>query len=336
MATINFSQNTYAGELLESILVYAAKGNDTVEKGLINIVSDIQYKYVLPNMVLTDDIIQDNSATPTTSVGTYDFGERYLEPKDFMVYLEFNPRIYEKYWKPWQPEGNLVFRELDPKLQAVMIRELLKKKNAYLGSAIWMSSLTANDATVTPPSGEPKLGAGKYKYFDGLLKRMLTNVKEGNANHKVIVAGNTALDSGEAIETALYTMWQNCPTQIRDENLSYVTSWDVWDKYDQYLTAKDVKYVQNERMNEYLFKNKRIIPINGMPAHTIVLGKFTNDQESNFWMGVDYANDTEVLKVERLQANSEMYFMQMRMKMDVNIVNPSEIVLWSNYTNAAG
>ena len=28
----------------------------------------------------------------------YQFTERYLEPADFMVYLEFNPRDYEKYW----------------------------------------------------------------------------------------------------------------------------------------------------------------------------------------------------------------------------------------------
>ena len=37
-----------------------------------------------------------------------------------MVYLEFNPRDYEKYWKFAQPNGNLVFRDLDPKLQATM------------------------------------------------------------------------------------------------------------------------------------------------------------------------------------------------------------------------
>lgn len=50
-------------------------------------------------------------------------------------------------------------------------------------------------------------------------------------------------------------------------------------------------------------------------------------------MGVDYANDAEVVKVERLQANSELYFFQMRMKMDVNIVRPAEIVAWTAYKN---
>ena len=48
-------------------------------------------------------------------------------------------------------------------------------------------------------------------------------------------------------------------------------------------------------------------------------------------MGVDYANDTEVLKIDRLQANSELFFFQMRMKMDVNIVRPAEIVVHTAY-----
>ena len=120
MASVSFAQNTYAGEVLEDLLTYTAQGNDTYKEGLIHIKSGIQYKYTLPSVSL-GDIIQDNKPTPTSptdSKGTYTFRERYLEPKDFMVYLEFNPRDFEKYWKFAQPDGNLVFRELDPKVQA--------------------------------------------------------------------------------------------------------------------------------------------------------------------------------------------------------------------------
>lgn len=93
MASVSFAQNTYAGEVLEDLLTYTAQGNDTYKEGLIHIKSGIQYKYTLPSVSL-GDIIQDNKPTPTSptdSKGTYTFRERYLEPKDFMVYLEFNP-----------------------------------------------------------------------------------------------------------------------------------------------------------------------------------------------------------------------------------------------------
>lgn len=138
MASVSFAQNTYAGEVLEDLLTYTAQGNDTYKEGLIHIKSGIQYKYTLPSVSL-GDIIQDNKPTPTSptdSKGTYTFRERYLEPKDFMVYLEFNPRDFEKYWKFAQPDGNLVFRELDPKIQATMLRLLMDKKNAFIGDAI--------------------------------------------------------------------------------------------------------------------------------------------------------------------------------------------------------
>ena len=112
-------------------------------------------------------------------------------------------------------------------------------------------------------------------------------------------------------------------------------SWEAWDAYDQYVTDKMVKYSENTEVNRYRFKGKRIIPLVGVPEHTIVLGEFTTGMDSNLWMGVDYANDTEVLKVDRLQSNSELFFFQMRLKMDVNIVRPAEIVVHTAYRKAA-
>ena len=138
--TLNFLQNGYNGEVLEDLLTYTVQGNDTVREGLIHIKTGIQHRYTLPAVKL-GNVIQDNVPTPQSTHGTkgedgsneYQFTERYLEPSDFMIYLEFNPRDYEKYWKFAQPEGNLVFRELDPRIQATMLRLLMDKKNEYIG-----------------------------------------------------------------------------------------------------------------------------------------------------------------------------------------------------------
>lgn len=135
--TVNFLQNGYSGEVLEDLLTYTVQGNDTVREGLIHIKTGIQHRYTLPAIKL-GNIIQDNVPTPQPIHGAkgddgtneYQFTERHLEPSDFMVYLEFNPRDYEKYWRFAQPEGNLVFRELDPKIQATMLRLLMDKKTS--------------------------------------------------------------------------------------------------------------------------------------------------------------------------------------------------------------
>lgn len=353
-SSVNFAQNSYNGEVLEDLLTYTAQGNDTYKEGLIHIKSGIQFKYTIPAIGL-GKVIQDNVPTPTSTHGAgagtvdglnqYTFTERYLEPQNFMVYLEFNPRDFEKYYKFAQPDGNLVFRELDPKVQATMLRLLMDRKNEYVGESIWCSAKGGETAAkITAPTGCTAIGGdnagGPMKYFDGAIKRMLANIAadataEEKAGGQVILAGSTELTTGEQVEAAFRTMWKQCPKQIRKSSgLVYVCGWDVWDLYNDYLTDKTVKYKDNTEINQFRFHGKRIIPIVGVPEHTIVLGHFTTGMDSNLWMGVDYTNDTEVLKVDRLQANSELYFFQMRMKMDVNIVRPAEIVLWTAYTNA--
>ena len=342
--TLNFLQNGYNGEVLEDLLTYTVQGNDTVREGLIHIKTGIQHRYTLPAVKL-GNVIQDNVPTPQSTHGTkgedgsneYQFTERYLEPSDFMIYLEFNPRDYEKYWKFAQPEGNLVFRELDPRIQATMLRLLMDKKNEYIGNAIWTSARGGESAAkITAPEGCTKIGANKEKYFDGVIKRILDNVNstddEVKAGGQCIVSGTTELSDGAAVEAALYAMWKNCPKQIRKKtSLAFIVGWDAWDAYDQYISDKQVKYSENTEVNKYRFKGKRISPIVGIPEHTMVLGEFSTGMDSNLWMGVDFANDTEILKVDRLQANSELFFMQMRMKMDVNIVRPAEIVVHTAY-----
>lgn len=222
-----------------------------------------------------------------------------------------------------------------------MLRLLMDKKNEFIGNAIWTSAKGgAAAAGITAPAGAVQIGAGKEKYFDGVIKRIIDNVNATDAQTvaggQCIVSGTTELKDGAAVEAALYSMWKKCPKQIRKRSgLSIVMGWEAWDAYDQYITDKMVKYSENSEVNRYRFKGKRIIPITGVPEHTIVMGNFTSGMDSNLWMGVDYANDAEVLKVDRLQSNSELFFFQMRMKMDVNIVKPAEIVVHTAYAKTA-
>lgn len=207
------------------------------------------------------------------------------------------------------------------------------------------------DANITAPAGATTLGgasaAGPMKYFDGALARILANLKAQAAtaptdadknelaSGKVVLAGSTAFSTGKDVEDALYAIWKKTPSNIRkSKKLKFVMGWDTWDLYDQYLTTqKDYKYVENPDVNKRTFKGKEIVVIDGIPESTIFFGKFSTDQDSCLWMAIDYSTDEESVKVERLQANSEMYFFQMRLKMDVNLVRPGEIIVWTPYKN---
>ncbi|MCQ4905854.1 hypothetical protein NE456_18985, partial [Odoribacter splanchnicus] len=69
----------------------------------------------------------------------------------------------------------------------------------------------------------------------------------------------------------------------------------------------------------------------GSQEHRLVVGVFSSGLESILWMGGVYGNDTDILKIDRLQGNSELFFFQMRMKLDVNIVRRAEIVVHTAY-----
>lgn len=333
---VTISENTYSGEVLNDLIAHAVHGNDTMDEGLVHVKAGIQHKYVIPTIKM-EKVIQDNVPTPSSSnsKGDYTLGERYLEPNDFMVYVEFNPRDWEEYWRPFQPKGNLVFRNLPPKLQAEMLRLLIAQKDAEIGEALWMSTKGGGLSSTVTPSGGVALGLESNKYYDGYMKRLLNSAQNDDAGEKVIRSGSTVLDTGEKVEAALYAAWKKCPTVIRKrKTLKFVTSFEIWDLYDQFLSSKTFKNTDNTLENKLSFKGKKIIPINEIPADTIVFAEFNTGKDSNFWVGVDYVNDTEVVKVDHLQANSELHFFQMRMKMDVNIVKPGEIVMHTTYTHS--
>ena len=339
-STFSFNQGAqdYRGEVLDDILTYAIQENQTYKEGLIHVKPGIQKRFALP-LLQSGKIIQDHVATPVQSVGNFDWTQRTLEPNDFMIYVEFNPRDYEEYYKHFQPVNNLVFRELDPMVQAAMIHEIMGKKDAYIDHAIWCSALADTKAKITannPSESVLEIGgedeAGEMKYFDGAIARLLANGAaaagtEDAKGGKFIAAGTGTFTNGEAVRNELYSMWKACPPKLRRRpNLTFLMDYNTWDIYDQYMSDQHHKYTDDRNENQHMFRGKRLIPMVSLPENTIILGNFTTGKESNLWMGVDYASDENVLIVDRLQNNSELYFMKMILKMDVNIVKPAEIV----------
>lgn len=346
MATFNFGagETNYTGEVLEELLTLTAQKTDTFAKGLIHVEPQIQKQLTLPSIKL-GKIIQDRKPTPDSSVGEYSFAERYLAPKDFMIYLEFNPREFERYYKAFQPVDNLVFRKLDPYVQAKMLRLLMEGKEAYIDQAIWCSATATQKAKIANTEGiegTSIIGAeneyGKMKYWDGAIARMLMNANaeedsEDKKSGDIMLAGNGSFANGEAVETELYNMYHKLPPKIRAiSGLKILMDYNTWDMYDQYLTAKEHKYVDNTQINARTFKGKQIIPMVAFPDNTIIIGKFSSGRDSNLWMSVDMADDINVIQCDKLQNNSELYFFKALMKIDVNIVKPSEIIAHLPYT----
>jgi hypothetical protein len=335
--------STYSGEVLTAFVTKAVVGNDTVDKGSIRVQSGIQHKYTIPTLGI-GNIIQRRKATPvspTDSKGDFAIGERQLTPEDFMVYTEFNPRDLEEFWGFAQPDGNLVFRTLDSQVQVALVGELMKELNRYLGQAIWhgVSHDNAPAGTIGgTPTGGTTLGDGALGLdeFNGLMIRILQDKKELAAAAQPILAGNTEITNTTEILAAMNGVFNAIPKSLRgDSGLKILLDWELFDLYDQALIESNFKHADYTETNVQRFRGIKVVPTNGVPTSTIVAGVCTSGTDSNLWFGVDYVNDSEVLQVEKVQANSELYFMKMLLKADTVVAKPSELVYHTTYTLVA-
>lgn len=350
--TIKYPEGSYGGEALDYILQYTYQENEMYQHGLVHVQTGVTYQLKLPRS-RSGRVIQDAQSTPTVESGranangfnSYEITERVLKPEHFGIFKLWDPEVMAQYWKQFAPLGTQVFRELSPKIQADFINQLIIEKNAEIGEALWLgvrggvSTLTG----FTQPTGMAKIGvtpdnmpqATLNTKFDGLIGCAVRSLKDTNPLDRVNVTGTAKLDTGEAVEKALDTMYMSIPSAMRTKTgkLSFLMHFDQWIMYDRYLSNKTYKNTDNSVENVRKYKGIRIIPIGACPQHTIVLGEFASDITSNFWVAIDWANpkDEDMVVINRYMNSSSEWFVKMTMKMDSNIVKPNEMWFHSPY-----
>ena len=66
-----------------------------------------------------------------------------------------------------------------------------------------------------------------------------------------------------------------------------------------------------------------------MPDNCVFVAKGTASMDSNIWLGLNSASDENNLKLAPLQNNSDLWFVRGKMKVDVNYVFGTEVVLYN-------
>jgi len=304
--------SAYAGEVLDQLLVRATTGNEFVAGGHIRVQPNVKKKFAIPRLK-TGQMLQKRKEQPVESdtLGDFTIDEKYLEPKDIMAFTTFNPRVFEQIWRPFQPTGNLVFRELDPAVQNQLLAELAKVVDFELG-----------DLIINCVSG-----SGAREFFNGILKRITDDpaVLTTDLTPAAITVSNV-VDVLEAVRAKI-------PLTIRrDPNLKIFTSVEDADLYDMSLTKREYKGTNFTDRNPERYKGIRIVPLAAWPKNVVVAAATSAGIDSNFWMGVDYSDDDEVVQIDKLTHAGEKYFFKMLMKVDTNIVFGEDIVLYKYVT----
>lgn len=303
MATNLTLTTAYVGEVFEEILLQLSTGAPSLQGGHFAVHNGIRKKKYLPKLTATN-LVQARAVTPS-SQGSYTITEAALTPQEAMVYLEINPRDWEDFWGPYQPSGELNFRTLPPNVQIPFLTEVMNEVNEWLEPKIW----TGNG---TPPQ--------PY----GIKTRALADATVLDVSTPItLTSGNivSELERGWALVPEAVKMHPDCKIFVS------VASRELYRQAQQNQTSKGVDFTSGGLMT---FNGRPIIPLVGFPDDSyIITYANTSQMGSNLHMGCDWNEDSkDVLVVDKLQANSELYFVKMNFKIDFAIKWGAEMVLY--------
>jgi hypothetical protein len=302
------------GEVWEDFIRYMVTGNELVDEGCINIISGINTDLFMPRIDVTGSIWQTAAATPSSS-GTLTYDERQLDPQPWMIYTEFNPQDFRQVWKNYAPSADQLLYDttLPPEVEREFLDALLQRHFEDTGEALIQGDI------VSSPVGSYPNG-----FFNGILTRARNDAAV------VDIASPVALTENNII-SKIKACYEAAPKAVRKSaDFKFLVSEDTALLYENAQIAKTYKGGNDIDSTDTLrqYKGKKIVGLVGCPDDVIMAGNFSSTPQSNIHLGVtNVANHTSV-KIERLQNNSELFFMQMRMKADTQIAKGNEFVLY--------
>lgn len=300
---LNVKNTNYSGEVLETLLTLAATGNEIVEKGLLCVIPNINKAVSIPR-IKSGKMLQKRNKNPqlANSKGDFDYSEKQLEPHDMMAFTVFDPIAFEAVWRPFQPKGQMVFRELPAEVQNKLLEELSKQVTFKLGD-LYVNGEYGDDAT---------------KLMNGILTQAAKDTD-------IIIAESaetTMLGRLKALRKAIPVAIRNNPA------LRIIMSINDFDKYDDELTAREAKNTSETDVNAMRYKGIPIETLAAWPDDLIVATLCSpNASSSNLFAAVNLSDDEDVIQIDKLAPASELYFFKMLMKADTNIAFGEEFVV---------
>lgn len=301
--------SNFWGDVVDELFAMAVTQNEIVDGGHIYVSDKIQRKRAIPRVKM-NQIIQAPAATPT-SQGTFTLDERSLDPDDFLVYVEFDPNDFRDMWEPFAPTGEFNFTKLNPKTQAALLQALLEGENGvnpYMGQAILQGDKTA--------------GVAPYNRFNGIITRALADADVVDvAGYAALTEANIIAKIGDVYSAARVAVRQSNKFKI----FMSVNDFEKWGNANKALSNKGPDYSSPPPGK---FNGKTLVPLVGMPDNCMFGTIASADRGSNIWMGVRGITDFSAVQVDKLQANSDLWFFKLKMSADTQIKFGQDFVLY--------
>jgi hypothetical protein len=282
-------------------------------------------------------MFQKRKATPT-SQGTHTVDSAVLTTQDIMLYTEFNPRDYEAHWFATQLNTKLIDEQLPATAEAFTMMQVMRRSNEFFENHIWRGRIQydTDGSAVDPTSKGEVAGASAYYFFDGIIKKALDNASTIQVSSTATLVSGTAGGGEENIGTALYRAYSQVPDALKFKygvgGLKVLMSYGTKLVYEQFLTVTNT-FKNNDTTEKGIdrYLGYDIVPLAGMPANTFIFCIAKPDIDSNLWLGLNSLEDNQ-LQLQRLQANSELFFIKGLFKMDTQIGFADQLVIYTKLT----
>jgi hypothetical protein len=330
---LDIQDTSWSGDAASYMITRAVIGADTIEKGCIYVEDGIRKKKTIPRIEVSN-FMQRRAATPV-SKGDVVVDGRVLTPLDLMLYYEFNPRDYEAHFYAEQLQPKLLGRELPVTSENFMMIQTMKRLNEFFENAIHRSRIdfAPDGANVDPTTVGEVAGASDYFYFDGLIKKLIDAASDPTSPTITVPTpvALTASNIRDKFAAALALVPKALLGKFGPGGLKFVISYADAQKYAEALRTDTYKNTRSDEKAYDQFRGYQIEMVGGLPENTFYLAIQKPDVDSNTWLGINSTEDNQ-LQLQRLQNNSELFFVKGLFKMDTQIGFPDQFVLYTTLT----
>lgn len=142
MAAPTITTNTYAGEALEGVIAQTVLRGNTIENDLITVHDNIDKRAVIKTFDSGLNI-QDSVAT-FAHAGSMTLDEKYLDPKKFMIAMEWDYETINNTWYASQQNRGRRADFIPPAdLESVLIENTAALNSKFIDASIWHGSVHA-------------------------------------------------------------------------------------------------------------------------------------------------------------------------------------------------
>jgi hypothetical protein len=299
----------------------------TVNAGLMYVATGVKNdQYVVPTLS-SNPLLQPYAATPT-SAGTTTLGNKTITLGKFMPYEDFNPNIFENHWHVDQLTDRLMARQLPATFENYLGTYYTRKTFAPIETAIHMGSkgYTASVGTV----GSPGVNFNN-QHFDGIIRQAVLDGTSLKVASPVALTSANIISKMEAAKNLLPTALLADPK--RYEKVKFIMSVLDFQKYEEALATTSFKNQDTTEAGARKYKGYKIEVVAGLPENTFYFCEATTAPTSNLHMPVTEAIGMN-FEINKLQANSDLYFYKGMVKMGVTVAKMNEFVIYT--TKIAG